>query len=185
MESRRVISHTPRANQGNSPTGHDISMVRNTHHDINIFMEMFTCGTKRLGGAKLEIPQFILHSAVESLGMLFSHHMEAMSNGSIDTNGEVVVNNIIWDGITGFFVGGITGRTELNLPPIHGHHIALLNLVQHFNQRLPFVAAAPAQTAGQIITGTQWQYGQGWFMGQVQLVDSVQQPSHRPITTTA
>ena len=64
--------------------------------------------------------------------MFLSHHVKSMRNGCIHADGEVVVNYVAGNWIGAFRDGSVglievdrRRRTELDLPPVHQHNVAL------------------------------------------------------------
>ena len=57
--------------------------LNRTHHDVDVFVQVLARGRERLRGSEFKVPQFVFHSAVELLRVLFPLRMEFDANGSI------------------------------------------------------------------------------------------------------
>ena len=55
----------------------------NTHHYVNVLVQVFARFGEGLRGATLQVPQLVSHAAVEFLGVFLPHRVPAVSNGGI------------------------------------------------------------------------------------------------------
>lgn len=66
-----------------------------THDYLEILVKILATRGELLSGRVLEVPQLVLHSAVELLGILLPLHVELDANGGVDAHREIIVNDIV------------------------------------------------------------------------------------------
>lgn len=87
-------------------------------------MEIFTTGGKLLRGGILEVPQLVLHPAVELLGILLPLHVEFHADRRVDAHREVIVDDVVGYAVLVRLLLVLLIR-NLDLPTVH-HHLRCL-----------------------------------------------------------
>ena len=87
-----------------------------------------------VGDGMLRIP------AVELLRMFLPYDVESMSDGGVYSDGEVVVDDVAWNGISSLLIGRrVIIGAEFDLPSIHHDHVATTDPVHQLTQVLTLV----------------------------------------------